>query len=170
MRRFIHRHQTDACLPCWVKAGLGAMLALGVMALVGEWSGVAMIAAPLGASAVLVFGLPESPMSQPANVIAGHVLATLVGLAFAHVLPQAWWSLAAAVGLVMVMMGALRILHPPAGADPLVVMWLCPDWTFVIFPVLAGAVLLVAMAMLVHRLPPGRTTYPLPPPGAGEKG
>lgn len=170
MRRFFHRHQPPACLPCWAKAALGAMAALGLMALIGEMSGALMIAAPLGASAVLIFGMPESPMSQPANVVAGHVLSTLVGLAFLYTLPVAWWPLGLAVGLVMVMMGVLRVLHPPAGADPLVVMMLAPGWGFVLTPVLSGAILLVAAGMLFHRLPPHRATYPLPPPDGADRG
>ncbi|MBI3446873.1 MAG: HPP family protein, partial [Magnetospirillum sp.] len=120
------------------------------------------LAAPLGASAVLVFGMPESPLSQPASVIASHLLATSVGLAFDHLLPGGGWiAMAMAVAVVMVLLAGLRLTHPPAGADPLVVMMAHPGWSFLVMPVLVGTVILVVVAVLVHRLPP-RATYPLP--------
>lgn len=160
-RRFVHRHQSSQPRWDWVKAGLGGTIGLGLLAVLGEWSGRPMLMAPLGASAVLLFALPNSALSQPANLVGGHVVATLMALALDHLLPQSGWSVAFAVGLVIGTLGLLRLTHPPAGADPIVVMMLHPDWTFVLTPVLAGSVALVLVAVLVHRLPP-RSVYPLP--------
>jgi CBS-domain-containing membrane protein len=159
-RRFFHRHQT-ACLPCWAKAALGALAGLGVVALAGEASGATLLMAPLGASAMLLFGFPASPLSQPAPVIGGHLVAALVGLLFDHLLPAGWWSMAAAVAVAIAVMGILRLSHPPAAANPLVVMMAHPGWDFLLAPVLIGSIALVVIAVLIHRLPP-RTAYPLP--------
>ncbi|MDO8606937.1 MAG: HPP family protein [Phaeospirillum sp.] len=166
-RRFVFRHQTPPCVPCWLKAGIGTVISLGIIALIDDFSGAPMLAAPLGASAVMVFGFPESPMSQPANLVGGHILATLVGLLFDHFLPGGWAAMAGSVAVVMVMLALLRLTHPPAAADPLVVMMSHPGWGFLLMPVLLGTVILVVMAVVIHRLPP-RSVYPLPihpPPG-----
>ena len=160
-RRFFHRHQNRQCLPSWTKAGLGVVVALGLVAMLDQAGGAPLLAAPLGASAVLVFGMPDSPLSQPSSVIGSHLIATLIGLLFDHFLPGGWISMALSVAVVMVVLAALRLTHPPAGADPLVVMMSHPGWGFLFLPVLAGAVTLVAVAVLIHRLPP-RSVYPLP--------
>lgn len=167
-RRFIHRHQPPHGLSRWAKAALGGLLGLAVVVMLGEWSGVPMLVAPLGASAVLLFGLPDSPLSQPANLIGGHVTATLLALVLDHLLPQSLWSVALAVGLVIGLLGVLRLTHPPAGADPIVVMTLHPDWSFLVTPVLTGTVTLVLVALLIHRLPP-RSVYPLPVRASAEE-
>lgn len=159
-RRFIHRHQ-PACLPCWAKAAVGALAGLGVVVLAGEASGVTLLMAPLGASAMLLFGFPSSPLSQPAPVIGGHVMATLLGLLFDRLLPAGWWSMAVAVAVAIALLGLLRLSHPPAAANPLLVMMAHPGWDFLLTPVLAGSVTLVGVAVLIHRLPP-KAVYPLP--------
>lgn len=168
-RRFIHRHQPRQCLPSWTKASLGVVVALGAIAMLSQAGGAPLLAAPLGASAVLVFGMPDSPLSQPSSVIGSHMVATVIGLLFDTFLPGGWVSMVLSVAVVMVVLAGLRLTHPPAGADPLVVMMSHPGWSFLFLPVLAGAVTLVAVAVLIHRLPP-RAVYPLPihdPAGGG---
>lgn len=166
-RRFVHRHQPSRHVVSWAKAALGGLLGLAALTMLGEWSGSPILLAPLGASAVLLFGLPDSPLSQPVNLVGGHVIATLIALALDQLLPQSSWSIALAVGVVIGVLGALRLTHPPAGADPIVVMTLHPGWSFVFNPVLIGALVLVMVAVFIHRLPP-RTTYPLPVRQPGE--
>lgn len=138
----------------------GAALAIGVVALLGELTGVKWLMAPFGASAVIVFGLPDSPLAQPRAVIGGHVLSALVGLVCLSLLPVAWWSLALAVASSVVLMQLSRTTHPPAGANPLVVMLGGADWWFLGTPVLAGALAIVAVALACNNLAPGRK-YPL---------
>jgi CBS-domain-containing membrane protein len=111
--------------------------------------------APFGATCVLLFSVPNSPLSQPANVMGGHILSTAVGLAAYTVLPVDWWSLALAVGIAISVMAALRVTHPPAGADPLVVMLSGPGWEYLLFPVAVGSLSLVIIANLFHHLPVG---------------
>lgn len=161
MKRFLRRHQPPPCRGCWLKAGAGAALALTFVAWLGEHSGAALLIAPFGATCVLLFAHPDSPLSQPANVIGGHLLATAVALIMDPLMADTPFAIAAAVGVAIALMLLLRLTHPPAGADPLLVMTLHPGWDFLVTPVLAGAVVLVALAFLIHRLPPARA-YPLP--------
>ena len=162
-RRFLHRHQKPGAAAGWLKAGLGATLAFVVVWLLGDLTGAVFIVAPMGASAVLVFGMPESPLSQPAHVVGGHALAALVALLSDHLLPAGPVTLAATVGFVIALLGLVRLTHPPAGATALVVMLTHPDWIFLATPVIAGALALVLIALAVHALPP-RRVYPLPIP------
>ena len=164
-KRFIHRHQADVCTPCWLKAGLGAFAAFDVALLLGDITGASVIVAPLAASAVLVYGVPESPLSQPAHVVGGHVIAAAVALAADHWLPHSAWMVAATPALVIVLLGLMRLTHPPAAATAMAVVLTHPSWTFLLTPVLSGATTLVVVAIAVHRLPP-RARYPLPRPQA----
>lgn len=162
-RRFLHRHQPSGPSIRWFKAGLGTTLAFLAIVWLGAAAGVPLIVAPLGASAVLVFGLPESPLSQPANVLGGHAVAAALSLAADHLAPGGPITLAATVGGVIALLGLVRLTHPPAGATALVVMLTHPGWSFFFTPVLAGALVLVLVAVAVHSLPP-RLVYPLPVP------
>jgi CBS-domain-containing membrane protein len=167
MRSFFRRHQPPVPCPCWIKAGLGGLLGIGVVGWLSQVSGAPLLIAPFGASAVLLFALPKSPLSQPANAIGGHLLSAGISLALHAALPAAWWAVALAVGVVIFAMAALRVIHPPAGADPIIVFAGGASGPgFLVMPILAGAAALVAIAFLVHRLPP-RTAYPLP--AAAEK-
>lgn len=160
-RRFIHRHQPPHRLADWAKATTGVLAGLSLIVVAANWTGSQFLLAPLAASTVLLFGLPNSPASQPVNVIAGHFLASVLALALDQALPEAAWSVAAAVGIIFGVLALMRLTHPPAGAIPIIVMTAHPPWTAVLVPALAGPLILIVTAMLVHRLPP-RSTYPLP--------
>ncbi|MEO8152451.1 MAG: HPP family protein [Rhizobacter sp.] len=128
----------------------GAVLGLLITALLSRWLGQAgaalpWLVAPLGASAVLVFGVPASPMAQPWAVVGGNTVSALVGIACITTLGTAPWVAALAVGLAIGAMFALRCLHPPGGASALlVVLSAVHDPQFALTPVLLNSVLLVA--------------------------
>lgn len=113
---------------------------------------VAMVMAHFGATCVLIFGLPASPLSQPANVVGGHLVSALAGMVVFTMFGGFWWYPALGVGLAITGMMALRVTHPPAGANPLVVFAIEPGWWFLLFPAASGAVLLVLTGVLYHRL------------------
>lgn len=133
-------------------AFLGGFLAIAVIALLAQGLHLALVLGSFGASCVLVFGYPDVPFSQPRNVILGHLLSTLVGLAFVHWAGPHWWSVSLAVGSAIALMMMTRTVHPPAGSNPVIVFLLQPDWMFSIFPTLTGAVVLVLVAILFHNL------------------
>lgn len=135
------------------------MIGIGIIALLSKVTSMPWLMAPFGASCVLLFAAPASPLAQPINVVAGHLTATAVGLLFLAVFPDAWWSMSASVGVSIALMVALRITHPPAGADPIVVFWSQPGWDYLAFPVLVGSVILVVTATIFHRLA-GSAIYP----------
>lgn len=161
MRKFLAPALPRPRLRNVLLAGLGGFLAIAVLALLAERAALALLIAPFGASCVLLFAAPEAPLSQPLNVVGGHFVATLVGLSLQACLPPTWWGLALAVGCAIAAMALLRVTHPPAGADPLVVFAVDPGFGFLLAPVLAGSLILVGVAVVFHRLNGG--AYPKRP-------
>ncbi|KJY73385.1 HPP family protein [Vibrio coralliilyticus] len=128
-------------------AGLGTTLAIGVLALLDKgYPGAIWLMAPFGATAVLLFGVPDSPLAQPKNVVLGHVITAVIGIGFAQYVPVSPLTLALATGVAVTAMLISRTTHPPAGANPIVIMVSGQSWGFLITPVLLGAILMVAIA------------------------
>jgi CBS domain-containing membrane protein len=143
---------------------LGAALGIGVTALLSHAMpgppGLGWIVAPMGASAVLLFCLPSSPLAQPWAVIGGNALSALVGVACVHLFP--WPDIAAALSVAFAigLMFALRCLHPPGGATALLMTVNgIADPRAALVPVLLNALLLTAMAYGFHKLV-SRHRYP----------
>ena len=131
-----------------ILAGLGGTLAIGIVALLAQSLETALVLGSFGASCVLVFGFPDSPFSQPRNVIAGHFLSSLIGLLCLTFLGPHWWSVAIAAGLAISTMMLTRTVHPPAGSNPVIVFLTQPSWSFLVLPTLAGSLILVLIALI----------------------
>ncbi len=123
-----------------------------------------LLIASMGATAVLLFAAPKSPLSQPWNVIGGHVVSALVGVAVYRLVDNPVLGGGLAVGLAITAMYYLQCLHPPGGATSLIpmisgaVMGDYGFW-FVLFPIGLGAALMVAIAV-VFNLPFPWRRYP----------
>lgn len=121
---------------------------LGELTSIGEW-----LMASLGASALLVFVLPGSPMAQPWAVIAGNTLSALVGIACVHLIPIPMVALAAAASLSILGMFILRCLHPPAAAVALIaVLGGITHYRYAFFPVMVDSVLLIIAGAIYSNL------------------
>lgn len=108
--------------------------------------------APFGASCVLAFGVPDSPLSQPRNIIGGHLISTTIGVLVLMLFGNEWYSMTLGVGLAIAVMQLTKTTHPPAGADPLVVIASGVSWNFILNPVLSGSLILVAIALIFNNL------------------
>lgn len=136
-----------------VIAGIGASLAIGLLSYMEASLGdVALLMAPFGATAVLVFGVPDSPLAQPKNVILGHLITAFIGLVFVHYVGVTPLTLALATGLGVTAMLASKTTHPPAGANPILIMLSGQGWGFLITPVLMGAVIIVLVGKVFRML------------------
>lgn len=138
---------------------LGGFLAIATVAYLTGMSHTPLVLGSFGATCVLVFGFPESPFSQPRNVITGHFISSLIGLVFLNTLGIHWWSMALATATAIAVMQLTRTVHPPAGSNPVIVMLTAPAWLFLFTPTLLGAIILVAVAVVFNNLPKDRT-YP----------
>jgi CBS domain-containing membrane protein len=153
---------------CWTF--LGAFLGIGLIGLLSQYQ-VAPVDAPLligsfGASSVLVYGVINSPLAQPRNLLGGHVLSAFIGVTIHRLIPEELWLAAAlAVSLAIVGMQITKTLHPPGGATALIAIIGSPKlkalgYWYVVTPVLTGALLLLLVAVVVNKLAPTRH-YPL---------
>ena len=136
-----------------VIAGIGSAIAIGLLSfLETSLSDVALLMAPFGATAVLVFGVPDSPLAQAKNVILGHFITAFIGLFFVQYVGVSPLTLAVATGLGVTAMLASKTTHPPAGANPLLIMLSGQGWGFLITPVLTGAVVIVLLGKSLRML------------------
>lgn len=110
-----------------------------------------------GASAVLVYGIPNSPLAHPRNVIGGHFISALIGVTVAK-LCGSFVGLSASLGvaLAIVLMQITKTMHPPGGATALIACIGAPKimklgYIYAFTPVLLGATVLVIVAMLVNK-------------------
>lgn len=109
-----------------------------------------------GASSVLIYGVINSPLAQPRNLIGGHVICALVGVTIYKLVPgQMWLASALAVSISIVLMQITKTLHPPGGATALIAnigsakIHSLGYW-YVLNPVLAGAIILLCVAILFN--------------------
>lgn len=105
----------------WLRGALGALIGIALAAAAGRALAAALpdfpwLLAPLGASAVLVFAVPASPLAQPWPVIGGNLLSALTGLAVHAAVPAPLLAGALAVAGAIAVMSLARCLHPPGGA------------------------------------------------------
>lgn len=141
-----------------LSSALVGLIALSIIAGLATASGIPLILGSFGATCVIL-GFPDAPFAQPRNIIGGHVLSSGIGMACLTAFGSHWWSMALAVALAIAAMHWARVVHPPAGSNPVIVMLAKPDWGFVLFPTATGAVLLVLVALVYHNLPQDRS-YP----------
>lgn len=137
-------------------AALGGTVGIALLALISDVSGSAVLIAPLGATAVLVFGLPKSPLSQLRHVVGGHALAMIVGLVCLSFLGNGVLAVGIASGLALGLMLVTRTVHPPAGANPLLLMFVGTNVSEaalqIALPGVVGAALLYLVAAATHAL------------------
>lgn len=141
------------------RAAIGALVGILLTAVLSHWLAVAAgtslpwLVAPMGASAVLVFCLPASPLAQPWSVVGGNLLSAVVGVACARWLPDPVLAAGVAVAAAIALMFATRSLHPPGGAMALLAVlagW--QRFDAVLFPVLVNGVLLVGAGIVYNGL------------------
>ncbi|WP_138465694.1 HPP family protein [Poseidonocella sp. HB161398] len=144
-----------------LRAGAGALAGLGIAGLfvlgpaVDSRLGLYLIA-PFGATSVLLFAVPNSPLAQPWSAIVGNAVAATAGVAVCLAVDDPVLRIALAVGLAIAAMMLCRAVHPPAGAVAMTAA-MSPDaiadlgFRFVLAPVTLGTVLLVCIAVLYAR-------------------
>ncbi|MEO3998232.1 HPP family protein [Mesorhizobium sp. CAU 1732] len=165
MREFLKtlliRHEPPIAISANLRAGVAAIIGMSLVGAISAWTGLPLLLAPLGATAGLLFGQPSSPLSQPVNVMGGYLVGTIVCEGAFLFFPGEWIAVAAAVGLTIVLMRGLRVTHSPAAALPILGFGEPVHGLELFMVVFLSSVLLIALAFVVHRIPP-RRPYPLP--------
>lgn len=140
--------------------GFGALVGLALSSLLswlilGDLN--AWYIAPMGASSVLLFAVPASPLAQPWNLVVGNTLAALLGVTCALFIPNLTQAFSLAVALSIILMMSTDSLHPPSGAVAITAVLggsAVHDlgYYFVLFPVLLNSILLLIIAIVFNRL------------------
>jgi CBS domain-containing membrane protein len=140
---------------------IGSFLGIGIIGFLNEKnftdSDNLFLIGSFGASSVLIYGIVNSPLAQPRNLIGGHVICALVGVTIHKFLPdQIWLSSAFAVSLSIVFMQVTKTLHPPGGATALIAnigseKVKSLGYMYVLNPVLTGVLILLAVAVIINR-------------------
>jgi CBS domain-containing membrane protein len=151
-----------------IRACCGALFGILLTGIVtalalGPSTGVPLLLAPMGASAVLLFAAPASPLAQPWPVIGGNIVAALIGVTCANLIGEPILAASIAIGASIAAMFALRCLHPPAGAIALTAVLggsaiHAQGYQFALFPVGLNSVLILLVAILFNNAT--RRRYP----------
>jgi len=138
---------------------LGSFTGIFVVAAVTYKAGVPMMIGSFGASAVLIYAAIDSPLAQPRNLIGGHVVSAIVAVSVFQLMGRMDLTVALAVSLAIVAMLITRTLHPPGGATALIAVDSSQGYDFVFYPVLAGAIILLIVALIKNNMSKERA-YP----------
>lgn len=154
-------------------SALGAFLGILTVYWVTRWcfpdgfmhtAGTLIMVTSMGASAVLLFAVPQGALSQPWSVIGGHLLSAFVGVSVQQLFPDQPWTPALAVGLAVGVMHYLQCMHPPGGATALAAVIGGPEiyrleYYYLLMPILVNVASIMLMAIAFNALFPWRR-YP----------
>jgi CBS domain-containing membrane protein len=150
-------------------AFLGSFVGIGIISFLQSrtlpHSDLVFLIGSFGASSVLVYGVIQSPLAQPRNLIGGHLVSAIIGVTVQQFIPDILWIAAPlAVSLSIVLMQATKTLHPPGGATALIAVTGSDQiknmgYWYVVSPVLSGALILLITAMLFNNITSNRQ-YP----------
>ena len=134
-------------------AAIGGFICIGFLSYLNTTiEGSIWLIPPFGASMVLVMAAHESPLAQPKNVILGHILAALSGVLIYTLLGESFISIGAGVALAIFIMIITNTTHPPAGANPIIVILGGKSLSFVFLPVAVGAIIVVLFAIIYSKI------------------
>ena len=134
-------------------SGISASIVIGVLAfLTLRTSAGILLMFSFGATVFLVFALHELETAQPKNVFFGHLVSVLVGIIFNETIGFSFYSLGLAVGVAVTLMIYLKIMHPPAASNPLVVLFTDVSFEYILFPVIFGTLAIIVMSIFINRI------------------
>ena len=140
--------------------GFSAGLVISLLALLtfeasfGVW-----LVFSFGSSALILFVFYDSEFAQPKNIFFGHLISIIIGILINELIGISFISLGLSVGICVSVMMYLKIVHPPAAANPLIALFADVSYDFILFPIVTGSIMLILISFLVNRFVLGRE-YP----------
>ena len=134
-------------------AGIFSIITIGVLTVLTYKTsyGIFLIAS-FGSTMVLLYGYPESPFAQPKNIILGHFLTALIGIIFLNFVPlPIFLNIPVAVGFGVMFMILLKVTHPPAGGNPIIVIIGSVSFDYLLTPVLIGSIIVVVFGVIINK-------------------
>ena len=134
-------------------AGIFSIITIGFLTVLTYKTsyGIFLIAS-FGSTMVLLYGYPESPFAQPKNIILGHFLTALIGVIFLNFVPlPIFLNIPVAVGFGVMFMILLKVTHPPAGGNPIIVIIGSVSFDYLLTPVLIGSIIVVMFGIIINK-------------------
>ncbi len=135
-------------------AGLFSFITIAVLTFLTYKTefGIFLIAS-FGSTMVLLYGYPESPFAQPKNIFFGHLVTSITGLFVLYFIPLPLYiNLPLAVGAGVAFMILLKITHPPAGGNPIIVIIGSVSLDYIINPIISGTIIVLIFGVVLNRL------------------
>jgi len=104
-----------------------------------------------GSSALILFVYHDSEFAKAKNVFFGHLISIIIGILFSHYMGISAISLGLSVALCVTLMIYLKIVHPPAAANPIIALFADVSFEFILFPVISGCIVLIVSASFINR-------------------
>ena len=136
-----------------ILSGVSAALVIGVLAFLtlrttaGVW-----LMFSFGATVFIVFVLYNLDTAQPKNIFFGHLVSVIVGIIFNETIGFSFYSLGLSVGVAVALMVYLKVMHPPAASNPLVVLFADVSYDFILFPVITGTIVIILMSIFINKI------------------
>ena len=143
-----------------IRSFIGGLIAISCLGILSNLSTYPLLIAPFGASTVLLFGAPNSPLAQPRNLIFGNLVGAISAVLCVFFLGSSSLTSGIAVGLTIALGQAFRCLHPPAGAVALLGVLLKASPIFIFIPVLSGSLILLGITLGFNRFLKREQSYP----------
>ena len=142
-----------------LKVALAAFIALFIVTYtsmqLADMASTAVLLASMGASSVLLFGLPNSPLAKPWSFVGGHLISATIGLLCSHLFTDLALMAAVTIGCVLFVMYLFECMHPPGGATALVPVIASSNtvlgYDFLLYPVALNVFVMLAVALLLQK-------------------
>ena len=135
-----------------IYSGLSAAFVIGVLALLtfkspyGVW-----LMFSFGSTALILFVFHDSEFAQPKNIFFGHLISIIIGILINEFIGISFISLGLSVGVCVSVMIYLKIVHPPAAANPLIALFADISYDFILFPIITGSILLILVSFIINK-------------------
>ena len=136
-----------------IVSGFSAAIVIGVLAFLtlrtsaGIW-----LMFSFGATVFIVFVLYNLETAQPKNIFFGHLVSLLVGIIFNETIGFSFYSIGLSVGVAVTLMVYLKIMHPPAASNPIVVLFTDVSFDYILFPVVVGTIAIIVMSVFINKI------------------
>ena len=136
-----------------IVAGISASIIIGILAFLSfETSTGFWLMFSFGSSTLIVLIFYESEFAQPGNIFFGHLLGIVIGILFNEFFGISFITLGLAVGTTVTLMMYFKIIHPPAAANPLIALFADISLEYILFPVIAGAIVIIFLSVIINKL------------------
>ena len=135
-----------------IVTGLSASIIIGLLAFLSfETSTGFWLMFSFGSTTLIVMIFYESEFAQPGNIFFGHLLGIIIGILLNEFIGISFISLGLAVGITVTLMIYLKVVHPPAAANPLIALFADVSLEYIVFPVIAGTILIIFLSIIINR-------------------